>query len=210
MTKSLFITLEGIEGVGKSTQCKMLSEKLHQQNVNNIVTREPGGTKFGEYIRDLILNNDQPLNIKTQLLLHMSARSEHIAQVIIPNLKNGNTVISDRFCDSSFAYQASDEISAVDIIKLHEIAFDNFLPDISFFLDLDPEVAYRRMCLRNAPADRYERMGLDFQYHVYKSFQSLCKNYPERIIAIDASQTPEKISCNIMSHISEKMHNIRL
>jgi len=201
MKKNLFITFEGIEGSGKSTQSKKLQEFFLQNKIDAILTREPGGCEISEQIRKILLaeefNNMQAL---TEILLNFSARLEHVEQVIKPALKSGKVVICDRFFDSTYAYQGS--ACGVDfavIEQIQKITLKDFEPDITFLIDVDVKQAFARINSR-IDNNRYEKLGLEFHQKVRSGFLKLAdKN--QRIKKIDGSQNIEQILLEIIKYL---------
>lgn len=192
-----FISFEGIEGSGKSTQAKKLYEFFLSKNIPAVLTREPGGTEAGEQIRKILLDgNIDKLEAKTELLLNFAARIEHVEKFIKPALQQGKHVICDRFFDSTYAYQGTAfGLDKKTIDALRQISIDDFAPDISFLIDLDVEVAFQRIAARS-DNNRYELLGLDFHRKVRAGFLDLAKNN-HRIIKIDG----EKLMTEIFSEI---------
>ncbi len=190
---SKFITFEGIEGCGKSTQAKKLHEFFLRQNIDSILTREPGGTKAGEAIRNVLLDeNIDKLEAKTELFLNFAARFEHVEKVIKPNLKNGKAVISDRFFDSTYAYQGSGFGVAKKIIdEVRELAIQDFEPNITFLIDVPVEVAFERIKNR-CDNNRYEKLSSEFHQKVRDGFLQLAKKNP-RIKVIDGTKTADQV-----------------
>lgn len=196
--KGKFITLEGCEGAGKSTQMRFLTEYLEKTGVDYISTREPGGTAVAEKIRAVILDVDNKgMAYECEALLYAAARAEHLKNKVIPALNAGKTVLCDRFLDSSFAYQAYArglEFSVVE--RANFFALENCMPDVTLFLDISPRDAF----LRKGGADKGDRIeleGLEFHQRVYEGYLQLAEKYPERFLKIDCSgnkyQTHEKI-----------------
>jgi dTMP kinase len=197
MTKPLFITFEGGEGSGKSTQSRMLHQYLLAQGQKAIWTREIGGTKEAEKIRELIMNEDL-LDMST-LLLIIAARFEHMNKVIKPALASGAFVICDRFVDSSLCYQG-DAIGMDKIVQLHSVIFDSFMPDLTFFIDIDPSIGLSRAMARG-DANKFEEKALEFHNKVHHNFKNLAALYPERIITIDGTQEVGKVHEEIVGFI---------
>jgi dTMP kinase len=197
MTKPLFITFEGGEGSGKSTQSRMLHQYLLDHDINAIWTREIGGTDEAEKIRGLIMSEDL-LDMST-LMLIMAARFEHINKVIKPALAAGLWVICDRFIDSSLCYQG-DAIGIDKIVKLHSVIFDNFMPDLTFFIDIEPEVGLKRAIARG-DSNKFEEKALEFHNKVRTNFKHLATLSPERILTIDGTQEIEDIHGDIVGVI---------
>lgn len=194
MTKPKFITFEGGEGSGKTTQSRMLYEYLKNKGLPVLWTREIGGTKEAELIRDIILTND--LLEMTELLLIMAARLEHIEKVIKPALIEGKWVICDRFIDSTCCYQESVGIETV--LRLHNEIFKNFMPDLTFFVNLPPDVALARAIARG-DSNKFESKPLVFHKAVYESFKRLALKFPERIQEIDGSGEAKDVLGSIIA-----------
>lgn len=200
MSRGLFITFEGIDGCGKSTQFNMLKEHLENKGVNYIVVREPGGTVIGEKIREILLNkkNDNMVS-RTELLLFEAARAQIVEEKIKPALESGVTVLCDRFFDSSLAYQGFARNLGMDIVKnLNMYATDGLEPDATFLVNLPIEVAVERRKGRGEADDRMEALGLKFQEDVAKGYLEAAKDCP-RIKIINGDRTPDEIFDEIKS-----------
>jgi dTMP kinase len=198
----MFITFEGIEGCGKSTQAKKLERFFKDQGKKVILTREPGGTVFGERIREILVDEKtEKLEAKTELFLNFAARLEHVNKLIKPALKDGNIVISDRFFDSTYAYQGSAFGLEKEIIdEVRKMTIGDFCPDLTFFIDLPVYQAFKRIDGRKEN-NRYEKMGFDFHEKVRDGFLKLSSEN-ERIIKIDGNQLEEKIFEEIKNKLS--------
>ncbi|MEW4466980.1 dTMP kinase [Parasphingorhabdus sp. JC815] len=201
-----FISLEGGEGAGKSTQAKALSVALQAKGIDVCLTREPGGTPTAEVIRDLLLSgHEEKLNIRTEALLFAAARSEHCETLIKPALKSGKWVISDRFIDSSRAYQTvSGSLSDKDIMALHHVGSGNLMPRRTFVLDLPEEFASRRAAMRDCGnSDRIG--GRDSSYHraVMAKFRQYANEEPDRVKLIDASQSPADVTAKLLQNLTD-------
>lgn len=199
-----FITFEGTEGVGKTTAIDHLCEKLSQENISFIRTREPGGSAFAENCRKILLDNKADMTIDSELLLVFSARADHLHKVILPALAQNTWVICDRFIDSTIAYQGFGGYHG-DKKQLNIIDFliQNFvprLPDMTFWLDLDPKIGLMRAKQRGK-TDRMEQNNEAFFHRVYQGFCQQYQNDNKRIIRIDAHQTPEKITEDIWQRL---------
>lgn len=200
MSKGLFISFEGPDGSGKSTQAALLHEWLCSRGVDHIYTREPGGTSISEKIRTLILDpSNSEMDARAEALLYAASRAQLVHQVIAPALESGQTVICDRYIDSSVAYQGYARGLGDGIRVINEFAAGGLFPDITFFLDIDPEVGIRRAAAAKGGADRMEQEALQFHLAVYKGYKELCRLYPERFIRIDASEDIDAISAKIRS-----------
>ncbi|NBV06258.1 MAG: dTMP kinase [Proteobacteria bacterium] len=195
--KPLFISFEGIEGSGKSTQTKKLHEFFLSQKIDSILTREPGGTPTSEKIREILIDEKlAKLEAKTELFLNFAARLEHVEKLIKPALKQNKIVISDRFFDSTYAYQGSgfglDE-NLIDEVK--KITLQNFAPSITFLIDVSVETAFSRIQNR-LDNNRYEKLGRDFHQKVRDGFLQLAKKNP-RIRVIEGTKTASEIFTEI-------------
>jgi dTMP kinase len=193
-----FITFEGIEGSGKSTQVKKLHAFFLEKNIDAILTREPGGTFAGEKIREILIDEKiEKLEAKTELFLNFAARLEHVEKLIKPSLAQGKTVISDRFFDSTFAYQGNafglDETLIEDVKKM---AISDFAPDITFLIDVPVEAAFARIQTR-VDNNRYEKLGFDFHQKVRDGFLQLAKKNP-RIKVIDGTKNQQEVFVEII------------
>lgn len=196
----MLITFEGIEGCGKSTQAKKLHEFFLSAKLEAILTREPGGTLAGEKIREILTDEKiTRLEAKTELLLNFAARLEHVEKLIKPALGSGKIVISDRFFDSTFAYQGSAfGINERLIEEIKKIAIDDFKPDITFFIDVPVDSAFERVKGR-LTNNRYEKFGYEFHQKVRDGFLDLAKKNP-RIKTIDGTMSMEKVFSEIIQH----------
>lgn len=193
-----FITFEGGEGSGKTTQCRMLYEYLLSRNQEVILTKEIGGTPEAEKIRDLILNSD--LLPMSELLLVMAARYEHIHNVILPALARGSSVICDRFVDSTACYQG--QVMGLDLVyKLHKELMSNILPNITFFIDLPPKIAMPRALARGGN-NKFEDKSSTFHQKAYEGFQHIAQIFSNRIVTIEAiNLAPEAIHSVIITKL---------
>lgn len=196
--KGKFITLEGCEGVGKSTQLKLLKTYLENTEQEAIFTREPGGTPEAEAIRSIILDVNFNISPRVEAVLFAAARISHIEKMIIPNLEKGKLVISDRFIDSSFAYQGIARNLGFDYIKeINSYAIAKCMPDCTIFIDMDPENSWRKQKGTVVLDDRMENETMEFHKKCYIGFDSIANIYPERVVRIvpdiDKTITHEKI-----------------
>lgn len=191
--RGLFITFEGIDGSGKSTQISRLRDYLVDKGHRVVLTREPGGTSIGEKIRELLLDRESSgMHPLTELFLYFASRAQHASEFIIPLLEQGVTVISDRFHDSSVAYQGGGRKLGIETVEdLRKLATLGLEPDITFYLDIDPTVARERM--GNRMFDRLEAEKLGFYRRIRNAYSELLKIYPGRIKLIDASGTPDDV-----------------
>ena len=199
-TKAKFITFEGLEGCGKSTQCQMLYDYLISKNIKVVLTREIGGVKSSEAIRDIVVNLE--LLSMSELMLVMAARYEHIHKLVLPKLQEGYSVICDRFVDSTACYQGIDQgIGIEKVYKLHRELMFNLMPDITLFIDIKPETALSRALSRNNN-NKFEQKSLEFHKQVYQGFHSILKKFPNRIIKIDTSNlNTEEVHNKVLKHL---------
>jgi len=198
MRRGKFITIDGLEGAGKSTQIDFIKKYLSARNRDVFLTREPGGTDLGERLRALLLDkNIDAMNSDTELLLMFAARNEHVKKVIVPKLEQGVWVISDRFTDASYAYQGGGRgIPLERIGELEQWTLQDFVPDMTFLLDLDVELGLSRVEQRGEK-DRFEEEHKDFFNKVREIFSNRASKYPERIKLIDASKNIDETSSQI-------------
>ena len=199
MSRGKFITFEGGEGCGKSTQVKRLKEALEKEGVEVILTREPGGTWLAEEIRRLIKDQatDAPCD-RSELLLFLAARAQLVRNVIRPALESGKWVVSDRFSDSTIAYQGYGRGLPIDILKdMNDFACEGLRPDLTFFLDVSPETSAARLHAReaatNTAADRIELAGDEFHRRLRRGFADQAQSCPERIVTIDANGSVDEV-----------------
>jgi dTMP kinase len=204
MQRGIFITFEGPEGGGKSTQVKRFIEHLQQENCPVVHTREPGGTNISEKIRHIVLDpNNKAMENKTEMLLYAAARSQHVAEIIRPALEQGNIVVCDRFIDASVAYQGYGlGISIEEIIKINAFATNDIVPDRTYLMDLPVELGMQRIAetrghnedLQAVGLDRIESKGLMYHRKVREGFLDIAKLEPKRITVVDASRTVAEIA----------------
>lgn len=203
--KGKFITFEGCEGVGKSRQIKLLEEYLIKNGIKYYFTREPGGTEISEQIRAIILDGKNlAMTNECEALLYAAARVQLIKEEIEPRLNRGELVFCDRYVDSSLAYQGKARGLGYDFIKaINSYAFNGFMPDLTIFLNLSPEEAFKRKGGADS-ADRVELSGMEFHRKVYEGYLELARENPNRFSVIDASGTREQTSGKIIAALKEK------
>ena len=196
--KGKLITFEGIDGCGKSTQARLLFEKLKEIGVECVLTREPGGSVGAEEIRNLLVTgtkNRWPP--ETEALLFTAARRDHIEKIIIPSIKANQIVISDRFFDSTRIYQGSGQIDLSNLVdKLHRLVI-KLIPNLTFIIDMEPKQALKRGLDRSSGEDRFEEFGLEFQAKLREGFVQLAKQEKSRCHLIDGNSDPNIIAKNI-------------
>ena len=201
MSKPRFITFEGIDGSGKSTQSRRFAEHLRAQGEDIILTREPGGSPGAEEIRALLLTGDTDRwSPETEILLFTAARRDHLEKTIQPALAEGKTVISDRFADSTRVYQGATRGDLRGIVdSLHSLMIGRE-PDLTFIIDMDPETALQRGLARKSGEDRFEEFGLGFQETLRHGFLALAHANPERCVLIDSNGTLDQIASEIAAY----------
>lgn len=192
--KGLFITFEGGECSGKTTLIKALKEYYEAKNYNTIVTREPGGTPIAEQIRNVILdNNNVAMTSKCEALLYAASRMQHVEEKILPALKEGKLVFCDRFLDSSLAYQGYARGLGFDLVlKANQFVLD-YLPDVTIFIDIKPEVALKRLSTRTDKVNRLDAESLKFHQLVYEGYEKILTIYPNRIKKIDGTKSEKEV-----------------
>jgi len=206
VTRGLFITIEGGEGVGKSTNIEFIKTLLKEQGIECIVTREPGGTPLAEEIREvLIANRDEKVTSETELLLMFAARAQHLHQKILPALENGTWVISDRFTDATYAYQSGGRgVSAEKVALLENFVQGDIRPDLTFLLDAPVEIGMERAKNRGK-LDRFEEEKLEFFNRVRNNYRERAKAEPNRFMVVDATQSLEDVQADIEVILSKKL-----
>ena len=197
-----FISIEGIEGAGKSTQLAFIQRYLTEQGKQLVVTREPGGTELGEQIRTLLLTpTSTGMAVDTELLLMFAARAEHVEQVIKPALKRNDWVLSDRFVDATFAYQGGGRgIDLQRISTLSDWTLKGLQTDVTFLFDLPVEIGQQRVLSRNQTIDRFEQEKVDFFQRIRERYLQRAQQEPNRIKVIDASKSIGEIE--FLSHLA--------
>ena len=200
--KAKFITLEGIEGSGKTSSLKSITDLLDKKNISYIVTREPGGSSIGKELRAILLNPDTEISPEVELMLMLSDRKDHVEKIILPNLEKGYWVISDRFMDSSIAYQGGGR----QLDKKLIISFTDYLnlpqPDLTLLFDLPVEISLSRVKARGE-LDRFEKEELEFHKRIRNTYLDLAKNNSNRIKIIDSSKKIESMLNNVKQAIEK-------
>jgi dTMP kinase len=195
--KGLFLTFEGPEGAGKSTQIRLLAAWLQEQGFSVVETREPGGTRLGQGIRQLLLHQDQ-MSAEAEYLLYSADRAEHMQTLIRPALAQGQTVLCDRWLDSSLAYQGFGRGLDLDWLRaVAQGAVQGVQPDKTFLFDLPPEVGLARL---DSP-DRLERESIEFHRRVRQGYLKLAAAEPERFVVLDATQTSQTLQAQLREHL---------
>jgi dTMP kinase len=204
MQQGLFITIEGTDGSGKTTQIKLMEEYIKAKGYEVVLSREPGGTKVSEMIRDLVLDPaNTDISPLTELILYAASRAQHVTQLIKPAVEAGKVVICDRFVDSSYAYQGCGRgVDLKVVADVNRVAIDGMIPDITFFLNIDPEIALKRR-INSTGADRIEQEKIDFHKRVYEGYKKMALLYPDRIKTIDANESIDDIFSQITEYLKE-------
>jgi dTMP kinase len=201
--KARFITFEGIDGAGKSSQIAAVVELLRARGVVVEQTREPGGTPLGERLRELLLH--EPMHLDTEAMLMFAARREHLAARIQPALAAGRWVVSDRFTDATYAYQVGGRgLDEVRFDALERWVHADFQPDLTLLFDLPPEVAAARVAHTGEAPDRFEREQRDFFERVREAYLRRARRHPERLRVIDANRAPEVIRAEVEAVVLER------
>lgn len=207
--KGLFITFEGIDGGGKTTQLALAAKWLREQGYEVVESREPGGTPLAEKVRELVLDPSLPLTTTTQTLLYLAARSEHVDKLLRPSVEAGRIVLCDRFSDSTLVYQGLSQGKSLEELallrNLCSFASAGMAPDLTLVFDGRPEVLVRRRAARGV-SDRYELQGLDFHQALRKGFLALAEAEPERLQLIDAEGSQEQVAASVQQAISALLH----
>lgn len=204
MRRGIFITFEGTDGSGKSTQIRRLTKYLEEKKIDYIVTREPGGTVIGEAIREILLApENSSMAFRTELLLYAAARAQHVEEVIAPALRVGTFVICDRFTDSSVAYQGFGRGYLDQVVSINHFATAGLEPDFTFLLNLEPDEAKKRLEIRGEQADRLEMEDIAFKNAVWEGYEELAKENPHRIYKVNANLTADEV----WGEIKERLDN---
>ncbi len=192
--KPKFISFEGCEGSGKSTQAKLLAEHLEKLGYKVVLTREPGGTELAEQIRKVILSGNKIEDTLTEFLLISAARRDHVENKIKPALANGSFVICDRFFDSSLAYQGYARGLDLELMRsIKTLSIDGFEPDLTFLIDIEPAVALERIQKFRSDNNHYDAMGIKFHNNVRNGFLEIAEQNPNRFLIIDGNKPQEEV-----------------
>ncbi len=206
-TRGVFLTFEGIEGSGKTTQLRRLAAHLEGKGVPHLVTREPGGTPLADEIRSLLLTpREETVFPETELLLYEAARAQHVRGVILPALHAGKAVLCDRFYDATTAYQGyARGLNAATVVIANDIAAGELVPDLTLLFDLPPETGFARIAERGGTIDRMERESLAFHRKVREGYLHLVKSFGGRIVRIDASLPEEEVFRLVFETVKERL-----
>ena len=202
--RGLFISFEGTEGSGKSTQIRILVERLRADGLTVIENQEPGGTPIGREIRRILLDPmHQEMAATTELLLMFASRAQAASEVIRPALERGEIVVSDRFTDSSLAYQGeAREIGFETVLALHRLALGDLRPDLTLCLSIDVAAGLKRAFQRSAPSDRLDRQSLAFHERVARGYRKIAELEPERFRFVDANGDPEAVAARVWNRVA--------
>lgn len=206
LTKGHFVTFEGIEGSGKTTQIRRLSAHLAAKGILHLVTREPGGTPLADEIRALVLvPREETVFPESELLLYEAARAQHVRGLILPALLAGRAVLCDRFCDATTAYQAHARgLDEEQVGRLNRLAAGGLVPGLTLLFDLPPEEGFSRLKGRGAAKDRLERESLDFHRAVRDGYLRLAGRDPGRIVLIDAAAPEEEVFRSVLRTVAQR------
>jgi len=201
--KAMFITFEGPEGSGKSTVLSAVQKKLKDKSIDVMATREPGGIRISEQIRNVILDvHNTEMDARTEALLYAASRRQHLMEKIWPALEQGKVVLCDRFIDSSLAYQGYGRKLGTDkIMEINEFAIESRMPDLTIFIDLPPSVGLDRVFDNHRNVDRLDLESLDFHERVYVGYKELIKKYPDRIKVVDGNRSIDDVVDDVLSLI---------
>lgn len=196
----MFISFEGIDGCGKSTQARLLADSLRREGHNVLLTREPGGSPGAEEIRRLLVEGaGERWSAETECLLFTAARRDHLERSITPALRDGQTVITDRFADSTRVYQGAARGELRELVdQLHKLMIGTE-PDVTFVIDIDPTTGLARGNARGGTEDRFESLGLGFQEKLAVGFRALAQEYPDRVRLIDGSGTTQDVASRVLA-----------
>lgn len=202
----LFITLEGGDGVGKSTQAELLRVWLEAEGHTVVRTREPGGTEVGLELREIVLHHPGHIAPRAEALIYAADRAHHIATVVRPALERGEIVLQDRYLDSSVAYQGAGRVLSADEVRnLSLWATEGLLPDVTVLLDLDERIARERLDAANKRFDRLEAEAAEFHSRVRQAFLALAAAEPERFVVVDAAQSAEAVFAQIQARVAQAL-----
>lgn len=202
MSKGLFITMEGPDGSGKSTQIQYMKEYFEANGIPCLFTREPGGTMIGEKLRSIILDKENAeMCDMTEALLYAASRAQHVEELIKPALAEGKVVVCDRFMDSSIAYQGYGRELGDAVRVINEYAVSGCMPDVTFLMELDPSIGKSR--IRADVQDRLELEKIEFHNRVFEGYQEIAKLYADRFVSINAARGKEEIRADIIGHVEK-------
>ncbi|WP_407539489.1 dTMP kinase [Deinococcus radiomollis] len=201
----LFVTFEGPEGAGKSTQIRLLAARLEREGIAHLLTREPGGTDIGGKLRELVLDTRSRVSPMTEFLIYSASRAQLVGEVMRPALERGEVLVCDRYVDSSYAYQGYGRgLNMAQLRAVSEAATGGLTPDLTVLLNIDPALGLTRAARVGEP-DRIEREGLDFHWRLKQGFLELAFKEPQRFLVLDATASIEALSDDIWKAVSARM-----
>jgi len=207
-----FISFEGPEGAGKTSQIRLLTVHLESRGISVVLAREPGGTATGETIRNILQHDaaGEAISPEAELLLFEASRAQLVRRVIEPALAAGKWVVSDRFVDSTTAYQGyGRELDLDTVLRIHKFAVGTTMPDLTILMDIDVSAGMARLHRRNAAAgdraDRIERENIGFHEKVRSGYLELARRYPDRIVTVDASRKPDQVAADVIRIVRERL-----
>ena len=206
-----FITLEGVEGSGKSTLIQSMKGFVENSGREVVVTREPGGIEISEQIRSVILDTrNTKMDGHTEALLYAAARRQHLVERIVPSLEEGKIVLCDRFIDSSLAYQGfARGLGIEEVLSINEFAIGTFMPDLTLYLDLDPEIGLNRIRKnKGREVNRLDLEEIDFHRNVREGYEAVIKRFPERMVRVDANQEMDKVFADVREVLLQRVKPI--
>ena len=204
LNKSYFISFEGIDGSGKSTQAKLLIERLNSNSIETCFVREPGGTKISEEIRNILLDDRaEEISSRTEAMLMCASRAQLTKNIITPELKSGKWAIADRYSDSTLAYQGGGRGIDLDwLVRLNNFATFGIEPDVTFYIDVDPNIGLQRR--KNISADRIESAGIEFQNEIRNKYLEIIDNFSNRCVLVDGKLSIKEISHLVWKEIKNR------
>jgi len=202
--KGFFITFEGADGCGKSTQIELAAKFLKENNIEFIQTRDPGGTALGNKIRNILLNYDGNIAPLCELFLYFADRAQHVEEKLLPALNEGKIILCDRYVDSTMAYQGyARGLGAEKILELNQVAAKSLMPDLTFVFDVSTEIAAKRV---GNEKDRLESEGKEFHQKVRAGYLELAEKFPERIVVVDANKNIKEVQQNVINILKKKLN----
>lgn len=214
--RSLFITFEGLDGCGKTTQMRLLADRLRGAGYDVVETVEPGGTPVGQKIRQILLDaSHQELSATAELLLYFASRAQNVEQVILPALRQGKIVLSDRFTDSTLAYQGAGRKLGEEVVRqLHHLACGGLKPDLTVLLDIDPETSLARARARNrrepGAGTRMDEQTAEFYLRVREAYRSLADREPQRFIVVDGRGEPDAVAEAVWAALTARLPELHV
>ena len=205
MNRGLFITFEGIDGCGKSTQVRKVADRLRKEGVASVLTREPGGTAIGDQIRTILLSpQSSAMHTTCELLLYLASRAQHVNELILPEKKSGKVVLCDRFADATFAYQGFGRgLPAATLVALNNFATTDLQPDLTFIFDISVELSVQRLAATGKAPDRLESNSREFFQKVREGYLALAAMHPQRVVLLPGEKSVEVLTDMVVAKIME-------